>query len=183
MQKFTELSVIYQEIGLLKDENRLQNFQIEKLKELVGFPENDQNDGLKNLDRHHQLNKRPVRLLPAFILYGEPNKNISAIQINRFFGPPTNCSELSKLGYTLNGYYHVKSENIDDINLVETVYCSFKQPDGSFNPSGMEKRVIFGNNGVHFYALLQGYVLCDCSLPKPKGTCWKCEQVSKQPIL
>ena len=68
----------------------------------------------------------------------------------RFYGPPTNCSDLSKLGYTLNGFYQVKSNfsavndssNDDDVDTsnVETIYCAFKQPDGTFNSSNIETR-------------------------------------------
>ena len=51
-----------------------------------------------------------------------------------FYGPPTNCSELQQLGYTLNGYYLVKgqasnslSTNIIENNKIGVVYCQFKQ--------------------------------------------------------
>ena len=51
-----------------------------------------------------------------------------------FYSPPTNCSELQQLGYTLNGYYLVKgqasnslSTNIIENNKIGVVYCQFKQ--------------------------------------------------------
>ena len=45
----------------------------------------------------------------------------------RFFGPPTNCSDLAKLGYTLNGYY--MTSNINNEGSIEVVYCRFRQPN------------------------------------------------------
>jgi len=46
------------------------------------------------------------------------------------------------LGYTLNGFYLVKLANItNETNWYHTVHCAFKQSsDGTFNPSGSEKR-------------------------------------------
>ena len=44
----------------------------------------------------------------------------------KFYGPPTNCSELEKLGYTLNGYYLVKNNNPSNRNKIVTVYCAFR---------------------------------------------------------
>jgi len=91
------------------------------------------------------IKKRPARLLPARFLYGEKNNSDVQPVIRTFFGPPTNCLELSKLGYTLNGFYQVKpnrSQIADDFTQLETVYCAFKQPAGTFNESKVEKRVI-----------------------------------------
>ena len=91
------------------------------------------------------IRKRPARLLPARFLYGEKNNSDVQPVIRTFFGPPTNCLELSKLGYTLNGFYQVKpnrSQIADDFTQLETVYCAFKQPAGTFNESKVEKRVI-----------------------------------------
>ncbi len=51
----------------------------------------------------------------------------------RFYGPPTNCSELAKLGYTLNGYYLTKSSNSQ--GLLGVVYCRFHQPNLVEKPS------------------------------------------------
>jgi len=172
-----EMRLIYEEIGLLKDENQKQNVEIATLKELVGSQKKDnspilnQNSGHKMLDSldmmmdQHSNKKRPVRLLPPSFFRTE--KNETAIAIRRFYGPPTNCSELSQLGYTLNGYYQVKSTNINDIIQVETVYCQFKQPEGIFNPSGNEKRISSSHlklpksgsagTGVHFYVTLKSF--------------------------
>ena len=50
----------------------------------------------------------------------------------RFYGPATNCTELSKLGYTLNGYYLVngnKNESKKSKNI-KVVDCRFKKPYG-----------------------------------------------------
>ena len=70
-------------------------------------------------------------------------------KVNEFYGPPTSCEELSKLGYTLNGYYLVNSKPANNAiksseTKIETVYCAFKQPDGTFDKSGgaAEKRSI-----------------------------------------
>ena len=66
----------------------------------------------------------------------------------RFYGPPTGCSDLSLLGYTLNGFYQVKSEgsaNIIGINndtKLDTVFCAFKQPEVNKNLSLIENRII-----------------------------------------
>jgi len=47
-----------------------------------------------------------------------------------FYGPPTNCYELGKLGYTLNGYYLVKGNFfLSNTGKVVVVYCNFKQPN------------------------------------------------------
>ncbi len=46
----------------------------------------------------------------------------------RFYGPPSNCNELGKLGYTLNGYYLVKGKGESLSNGIEAVLCQFKLP-------------------------------------------------------
>lgn len=62
---------------------------------------------------------------------------------------PTSCSDLSQLGYTLNGFYTVKSAGpanalTDPLGLqLETVFCAFKQPNDPYNSSTVEKRVGF----------------------------------------
>ena len=99
----------------------------------------------------NRRNKRPVRLLPPHILFGErKNETEQQKQMNRRrFEQPTNCSDLSLLGFTLNGFYLVKSNDsttksnstTNDIKL-ETVYCAFKQPEGNFNPALVEKRIL-----------------------------------------
>jgi len=65
---------------------------------------------------------------------------------DRFYGPPTNCSDLVRLGYTLNGFYTVTAPGKGSLNTtkdtsqLETVYCAFKQPEGISN-SVLEKRI------------------------------------------
>ena len=49
----------------------------------------------------------------------------------RFYGPASNCNELGRLGYTLNGYYLVKGKDESIRNSIEAVLCRFKLPDGS----------------------------------------------------
>jgi len=92
--------------------------------------------------------KRPYRLVPIKAIPDNTN-NIGDGKIftkhppdqqHRFYGPPTNCSDLARLGHTLNGFYTVSAtsesvflSNINDITKLETVYCSFKQAGGTFN--------------------------------------------------
>ena len=49
----------------------------------------------------------------------------------RFYGPASNCKELGKLGYTLNGFYLVKGKGESGSNSVEAVLCQFKLPEES----------------------------------------------------
>ncbi len=129
--------------------------EIAFLKERVGNTK-DSDDQTMIADSRHQLddnyrNKRPVRLLPTSLFYREPKNETEQQKQNnrRRYEQPTNCSDLSILGYTLNGFYTVKSNepstksNItnNDVKL-ETVYCAFKQPEGTFNSSLVEKRII-----------------------------------------
>ncbi len=69
----------------------------------------------------------------------------STTSIGRFYGQPTSCSDLSQLGYTLNGFYVVKSNNestnSSEIKL-DNVFCAFKQPESAFNSSLVENRII-----------------------------------------
>jgi len=44
-----------------------------------------------------------------------------------FYGPPTSCSDLGKIGYTLNGYYLVKRKDNSNSSKIATVFCSFKK--------------------------------------------------------
>lgn len=67
--------------------------------------------------------KRPYRLLPLKDDNVRPVGDGNQLTINhqsRFYGPPTNCSDLSRLGYTLNGYYQVKTVNNSTSN--DTAY-------------------------------------------------------------
>jgi len=78
---------------------------------------------------------RPARLLPYGFLFERKNDTNKAFL--RFYGPPTNCSELSQLGYTLNGFYLVKSPQNNDSSTkdgkiqVEAFFCKFKHSNGS----------------------------------------------------
>jgi len=56
-----------------------------------------------------------------------------------FFGPPNNCVELAKLGYTLNGYYLVNASKIS--SKIEVVLCRFQLPSG-VNESNICKKLI-----------------------------------------
>ena len=74
------MSFIHQEIGLLKDENRDQNFQIELLKEMVMksqqgkiILENKFTNVIDPKTKGHHSQKRPARLLPLQLLYGRKN--------------------------------------------------------------------------------------------------------------
>ena len=46
--------------------------------------------------------------------------------LKQFYGPPTNCTELGQLGYTLNGYYLVNGSHSS--RQIEVVLCRFKLP-------------------------------------------------------
>jgi len=92
--------------------------------------------------------KRPYRLIPAHKTQkpDDDGNNLITQQPLQFYGPLANCSDLSKLGYTLNGFYQVSpyitNKNSNDIK-VDTVYCAFKQPEGTLKSSRVvEKRVM-----------------------------------------
>ncbi len=151
-------------------------FNPEKIKELIDQSieeylavDHEQDDPLGAISR---LRKRPARLLPHNILFkNKKSKNMTIPQ--PFFGPATNCSELSKLGYTLNGFYLVKPKvsptaNTTDniVTKLDAVYCSFKQPEGTMNRSiNLEKRINLvgqpktmgsgckSHRGIYFYAI------------------------------
>jgi len=125
--------------------------EIALLKEKVGSTKDsdDRRMAATSLDDNHR-NKRPVRLLPPHILYGDrKNETEKQQKINRRrYEEPTGCSDLSILGYTLNGFYQVKSNESttkstasNKINL-ETIFCAFKQPEGTYNSALIEKRII-----------------------------------------
>ena len=50
-----------------------------------------------------------------------------------FYGPPTNCIELGKLGFTLNGYYLVQESN--NGGQLEVILCRFQLPPLKDNES------------------------------------------------
>jgi len=142
----------------LKTQNRDQSKRIDQLETKLSMLQNtpptsknsedimtescDEQQISQNLRKRSK--KRPARLLPLQILY---NRNNTHPVIPQFYGPPHNCSELSKLGYTLNGFYQVKPfisnrSNVDDFTQLETIYCAFKQPGGVVDKTKMEKRVV-----------------------------------------
>ena len=160
------MSFIHQEIDSLRGGNQNQNIQIAFLKEKAGLqgepdhrshqisttdlPENmkaakiKETSQLTTKDCHHYRQERPARLLPLQLLFRRNNNTEN--KISRFYGEPTNCSQLSELGYTLNVFYLVKSSNsLNTSGLqLETVFGSFKQPeDHPLNSSTLEKRVGF----------------------------------------
>jgi len=145
------LRFIHREIEQLRDENHNQNREIGMLKEMMVINQNinktssnqeaklieESSTGHRPSSELPRRIKRPVRILPPYLFRNEA--------IRQFYGPPTNCSDLSQLGYTLNGFYLVQSNttnpNDTDSLKTETVYCAFKQPNGPFNPNSVEKRV------------------------------------------
>jgi len=146
-----ELRLIHQDIRSLREENRNQNIKIAQLEEVV-----ESQDIIKRVDQkihNKQVSSRqkwPYKLLPSRL----------AINHHRFYGPSTNCSDLSKLGHTLNGFYLVKpANNTDDTTQPDTIYCAIQQPEGIVGLSNVEKRnIIVSNNlghntvsGVHFH--------------------------------
>jgi len=48
------------------------------------------------------------------------------VVMERFYGPPKSCTELGKLGYTLNGYYLVNGTASS--HHIEISLCKFQQP-------------------------------------------------------
>lgn len=94
--------------------------------------------GNKKIEEGTSHLKRPAWLLPLKVLLGERKNSTDKPAVRRFYGPPINCSELSELGYTLNGFYLVKSKSENNSIIsnkdgsgqmqVEVVYCTFKHP-------------------------------------------------------
>jgi len=143
-------------MGSLRVENHKQNTEIASLKETV----NQQN---KTINQHEITikelisddrpvssraifrRKRPARLLPASVLRGKKKNETDEDNRKIFYGPPTNCSDLSRLGYTLNGFYQIKnpvlSDKLTKTTKLETVYCAFKQ-EGTYNPILVQQAVI-----------------------------------------
>lgn len=64
----------------------------------------------------------------------------------QFYGPASNCLELGKLGYTLNGYYLVKSNDLQDSSskkaIVDVVHCQFQQSLKGAGKKGIGWRLI-----------------------------------------
>lgn len=69
-----------------------------------------------------------MNFLKCFYSKKEKNDTEENKMVKRFYGLPSNCSELVKLGYTLNGYYLVNGTNSKQI---EVNLCRFQQPPGS----------------------------------------------------
>lgn len=59
---------------------------------------------------------------------GKPKNASDDAEEKRFYGPPANCSDLKKLGYTLNGYYLVKGSDVSSKGKIKVIFCRFKQP-------------------------------------------------------
>ena len=57
-------------------------------------------------------------------------KNQTEKEDVRFYGPAKSCEELSKIGYTRNGFYLVNAENATSNRQVEMVDCLFANPSG-----------------------------------------------------
>ena len=66
----------------------------------------------RRMEEHHpRWLKRPYRPLPIDNRKDDNDDGSNPGRrpaISRFYGPPANCSDLMKLGYTLNGFYLVK---------------------------------------------------------------------------
>ena len=149
-------------MGSLRVENHKQNTEIASLKETVNQQNktiNQHETTIKELisddrpvsSRAISRRKRPARLLPASVLRGKKKNETDEENLKVFYGPPTNCSDLSRLGYTLNGFYMVKnlalSDNLKKTTKLETVYCAFKQ-EGTYNPILVQQAVIQPNNEI-----------------------------------
>ena len=93
-----------------------------------------------------------------------PSITSSIKTTQKFYGQPSNCSDLSNMGYTLNGFYMVQPADHNNGNetKLETIFCAFQQPEGAaFNSSAIEKRIahlklhdgaITSGNEIHFHA-------------------------------
>jgi len=65
------------------------------------------------------------------LLFRDKKEKENAAVDSRFYGPASNCNELGKLGYTLNGYYLVKGKGESLSNSIEAVLCQFNLPGKS----------------------------------------------------
>ena len=162
-----ELHFIHQEMGSLRTENQKQNLEITSLKETVQLQNktiSQHETTIKDLiSNDHKMikgdrdryplpsaatmsrRKRPARLLPDSILFGKKKNKTDEENRKIFYGPPTNCSDLTRLGYTLNGFYLVKSPGVDEnfpqATILLSVYCAFKQ-EGIYYPGNVQKPAI-----------------------------------------
>jgi len=90
----------------------------------------------------------------------QPTDNEKMLEaVRRFYGPPTNCSALSELGYTLNCFYLVKApENKNDGQMqVEVVSCAFKHPEGIYNRSNIIEKKASINYLYSIYTIIHTY--------------------------
>jgi len=150
-------------MGALRDENQKQNMEIASLKETVQLQNNtiiqheaaikeliiaDDHKMIEN-DRRASLaamsrRERPARLLPSFVLRGKKRNDTDLENRNLFYGPPASCSDLTRLGYTLNGFYTIKRPMTDEklkyMTKLDVVYCTFRQ-EGTFDQILVEKPV------------------------------------------
>jgi len=62
-----------------------------------------------------------------------------------FYGPPTSCFDLGKLGYTLNGYYLIKGQGPSNKTRIVTVYCDFRQSQAGEMSSPGERIIQISN--------------------------------------
>jgi len=118
-----QLVSLNQDIRLLRDENKNQNMEIALLKEMVQSQDERVNEKIISEIEQNSI-----------ILHQRQKTTI-------FYGPPTNCSDLSRLGYTLNGYYLVKSDAGNEVRNLKGIYCAFKQPEGSMDSSRIENPI------------------------------------------
>jgi len=63
-----------------------------------------------------------------------------------FYGPPSNCTDLAKLGYTLNGYYLVNGSKSS--SNIEVVLCRFQLPLG-VNESNIFLQLVIHEKGEY----------------------------------
>jgi len=57
------------------------------------------------------------------------NKTAAEQNVQRLNSNPSNCNDIGILGYTLNGYYLVKSS--ERVGQLGVFFCKFKLPPGA----------------------------------------------------
>lgn len=184
-----ELRLVHREIGLLKVENQNQSLEIALLKRMVESQDQKIDQKIAQevtkqkmkgtpmkASNQHQRSER-VRRKRAFIAPNQAipknknqilddqiiwNKNPLLQHHQQFLGQPSSCSDLSQLGYSLNGFYLVKAtdgvNNAKNMKL-ESIFCAFIQPEGVYNVSAIEKRIahlkldddVAAATGIHFH--------------------------------
>ena len=65
-----------------------------------------------------------------------------------FNDPPTNCRDLSKIGYTLNGFYPVQLNLVGEpkFGKIGMIYCNFKPESKKAIPSSGLGNKIYTNS-------------------------------------